>query len=113
MNITNAPSANIHLKLFLCTARLMAEKLEFYQYQYYEYEDEDDDVDEVYFSSSSSLHIGNRRWGDGGYIRSGRQQARPTNRSNLQDPGAAGSSCEPKKKEANSVHLRVDGQRGH
>ncbi|GAB2287067.1 hypothetical protein Dimus_021452 [Dionaea muscipula] len=80
-----------------------SEELEFYQYQYYEYEDDDDDVDEVYFSSSSSLHIGNRRWGNGGYIRSGRQQARPTNRSNLQDPGAAGSSCEPKMKEANSV----------
>ncbi|GAB4835279.1 hypothetical protein Ancab_000188 [Ancistrocladus abbreviatus] len=36
---------------------------EFYAY---EYEDEEDDMDEAYFSNSTSLRIGNRRWGVGG-----------------------------------------------
>ncbi|KAL1347926.1 hypothetical protein HN51_023931 [Arachis hypogaea] len=76
---------------------------DFYQYQYdYEYDDEDDDdLDEVYYGSSSSLRIGNRRWGDNGYVRSGRLEARPVPRSNFQDPGGASSSSrQPKKKEA-------------
>ncbi|KAJ6670960.1 RING/U-BOX SUPERFAMILY PROTEIN [Salix viminalis] len=64
----------------------------------YEYEDEDD-LDEVYLSSSSSLRIGNRRWGNNGYVRAGHQEARPVHRSNFEDSGA-GSSREPKKKEA-------------
>ncbi|GMH07621.1 hypothetical protein Nepgr_009461 [Nepenthes gracilis] len=64
----------------------------------YEYEDEDDSMDEAYFNNSSSLRIGNRRWGDNGYVRSGRQEARPIYRSNPQDSGA-GSSHEPRKKE--------------
>ncbi|KAL9273101.1 hypothetical protein AKJ16_DCAP21066 [Drosera capensis] len=75
-------------------------ELEFYQYQYDEYEEEDEDIDEAYFSHSPSLRIGNRRWGDNGYIRSGRQEVRPVNSSNLHDSGA-GSSREPKKKERN------------
>ncbi|GAB4855978.1 hypothetical protein Ancab_024618 [Ancistrocladus abbreviatus] len=66
--------------------------------EFYAYEDEEDDMDEVYFHNSHSLRIGNRRWGDNGYIRSGRQEARPVHRSNFQDSGA-GSSREPKKKE--------------
>ncbi|KAL6284602.1 hypothetical protein ACE6H2_015531 [Prunus campanulata] len=67
---------------------------------YYPYEDEeDDDLDEAYFSSSSSIRIGNRRWGDNGYVRGGRQEARPVHRSNIEDSGAS-SSREPRKKEA-------------
>ncbi|BFG30175.1 hypothetical protein CerSpe_164480 [Prunus speciosa] len=67
---------------------------------YYPYEDEeDDDLDEAYFSSSSSIRIGNRRWGDNGYVRGGRQEARPVQRSNIEDLGAS-SSREPRKKEA-------------
>ncbi|XP_050283817.1 uncharacterized protein LOC126723882 [Quercus robur] len=68
--------------------------------EYYPYEDEDeeDDLDEVYFSSSSSIRIGNRRWGDNGFVRGGRQEARPVHRSNYQDPGAS-SSREPRRKE--------------
>lgn len=65
---------------------------------FYSYED-DEDLDEVYFGSSSSLRIGNRRWGDNGYVRAGRQEARPVHRPNVQDP-AAGPSRQPKKKEA-------------
>ncbi|KAE8711331.1 hypothetical protein F3Y22_tig00110299pilonHSYRG00344 [Hibiscus syriacus] len=76
----------------------MYDNLEVY-YDYYPYEDEDDEEDEVYYTYSPSLCIGNRRWGDSGYVRSGRQEARPVQRSNFQDTGA-GSSREPKKKEA-------------
>lgn len=68
-------------------------------YQYYEYE-EDEDEDEAYYNNSPSLRIGNRRWGDNGFVRAGRQEARPAPpRSNSQDSGA-GSSREPKKKDA-------------
>lgn len=65
----------------------------------YEYEDEEDDLDEAYLSRSPNLRIGNRRWGDNGYVRAGRQEARPVYRPNVQDSGAS-SSREPKKKEA-------------
>ncbi|KAL4326103.1 hypothetical protein GQ457_11G019130 [Hibiscus cannabinus] len=67
-------------------------------YDYYPYEDEDEEEDEVYYTNSLSLRIGNRRWGDNGYVRSGRQEARPVTRSNFQDTGA-GSSREPTRKE--------------
>ena len=69
-------------------------------YYPYEYDDDDDDLDEVYLSSSPSLRIGNRRWGDNGYVRAGRQEARPVYQADFKDSGA-GSSSEPnKKKEA-------------
>ncbi|KAF8398247.1 hypothetical protein HHK36_017174 [Tetracentron sinense] len=64
----------------------------------YQYEDDEDDLDEVYFRSSSGIRIGNRRWGDNGYVRAGRREARPVNRENSQDP-SAGPSRDPKKKE--------------
>ncbi|KAH7542192.1 hypothetical protein FEM48_Zijuj02G0047100 [Ziziphus jujuba var. spinosa] len=77
--------------------------LDVYDYleDYCEYDDLDevDDLDEAYFNYSSSLRIGNRRWGYNGYISAGRQEARPVYRSNFQDSGA-GSSQQPKKKEA-------------
>ncbi|KAF7120861.1 hypothetical protein RHSIM_Rhsim13G0210600 [Rhododendron simsii] len=68
---------------------------------YYPYEgDEDDDLDEVYLSHSSSLRLGNRRWGDNGFVRGGRLEARPVSRPNTQDiSGGAGPSRERKKKE--------------
>ncbi|KAL2510907.1 RING/U-box superfamily protein [Abeliophyllum distichum] len=64
-------------------------------YDYY-YEDEDEDL---YLGSSSSLRIGNRRWGDNGYVRTGRQEARPISRPNFQDSGA-GPSRQTNNKEA-------------
>lgn len=69
---------------------------------YYQYEEVDDDLDdEAYYGSSSSFRIGNRRWGDNGYVRAGRQEARPAHhRSTFQDSGGASSSREPKNKEA-------------
>ncbi|KAA8550161.1 hypothetical protein F0562_001823 [Nyssa sinensis] len=65
----------------------------------YSYEDDEEDMDEVYFGSSSSIRIGNRRWGDTGYVRAGRQEARPVYQLNTQDSGA-GPSREAKKKES-------------
>ncbi|CAN6485941.1 unnamed protein product [Victoria cruziana] len=67
----------------------------------YEYDDDEDDdhddyEEEAYFGRSSNLRIGNRRWGDSGYIRGGRKEARPVY---CQDVGA-GSSRGPRKKEA-------------
>ncbi|KAK4339121.1 hypothetical protein RND71_040583 [Anisodus tanguticus] len=65
----------------------------------YAYEDEEE-LEDFYFTSSPSLRIGNRRWGDNGYVRAGRQEARPAHRPpNSQDLGA-GSSRQAKKKEA-------------
>ncbi|XP_057953700.1 uncharacterized protein LOC131147996 isoform X1 [Malania oleifera] len=64
---------------------------------FYLYEDDVDDLDEAYYNISSSLRIGNRRWGDNGYVRAGRQEARPIHRSNFSDASAS-SSREPKKK---------------
>lgn len=66
---------------------------------YYQYEYEHEDLDEVYFGGSSSLRIGNWRWGDNGYVRAGRLEARPAYRPNFQESGAS-SSRVPKKKEA-------------
>ncbi|KAL3498244.1 hypothetical protein ACH5RR_040976 [Cinchona calisaya] len=73
---------------------------------FYSYEDEEEDLDEVYLGSSSSLRIGNRRWGDNGYVRAGRQEARPVHRPNIQD-SAAGPSRQPKKKEIASAKESV------
>ncbi|CAD6228113.1 unnamed protein product [Miscanthus lutarioriparius] len=50
-------------------------------HQQYQYDDAEDDLDEesYYMSRSPSIRIGNRRWGDNGYIRGGRKEARPVN----------------------------------
>ncbi|XP_039014304.1 uncharacterized protein LOC120144268 isoform X2 [Hibiscus syriacus] len=71
-------------------------------YYHYPYEDDDEEEDEVYYNSAPSLRFGNRRWGDNGYVRSGRQEARPVQRSSSSQNTAASSSSsssEPKKKE--------------
>lgn len=79
-------------------------EMEFFPYEYEDefFEDEDDDdLEDAYLNNSASVRIGNRRWGDNGYVRAGRQEARPVLRPYTQDQGA-GSSREPKKKEASS-----------
>ncbi|KAL3828698.1 hypothetical protein ACJIZ3_017500 [Penstemon smallii] len=63
---------------------------------YYYDEDEDEDINEAYLGSSSSLRIGNRRWGDSGYVRAGRQEARPV----IQSGAGPSTSRQPKKKES-------------
>ncbi|XP_031402400.1 uncharacterized protein LOC116211981 isoform X1 [Punica granatum] len=74
----------------------------FYDYDY-SYEDDDGNLDEDdYFNVSPGLRIGNRRWGENGYVRAGRQEARPICQSNFSDSGSSSSSSsrQPKKKEA-------------
>lgn len=75
-----------------------------------EVEDEDDDLEEAYFNSPS-IRIGNRRWGDNGYVRAGRQEARPVYRANPQDEGASSSSHQPKKKEVAAKETVGTGRR--
>ena len=74
------------------------------------HDDDEEDLHEVYLSRSSSLRIDNRRWRDNGYVRAGRQEARPVYRPNLQASGA-GPSREPRKKEA-APNEAVVGRRG-
>lgn len=80
------------------------EKEEMFEVEEYEYDDEEDDLDEVYLGSSPSLRIGNRRWGDNGYVRAGRQEARPIVRPSVLDAGA-GPSHQRKKKETPAKEL--------
>ncbi|TVU36819.1 hypothetical protein EJB05_18768 [Eragrostis curvula] len=69
-------------------------------YHQYQYDDDEDDLDEesYYMSRSPSIRIGNRRWGDNGYIRGGRREARPRPAQNESADG--GPSRTPKNKEA-------------
>ncbi|XP_010938563.1 uncharacterized protein [Elaeis guineensis] len=79
---------------------------QYYNDQDYADDDNDDDGDELdesyYISSSSSIRIGNRRWGDNGYVRAGRKEARPVGQRSFDDSGAGPSQC-PKKKESSKV----------
>ncbi|KAJ9542737.1 hypothetical protein OSB04_029243 [Centaurea solstitialis] len=76
---------------------------DFYPYSYdYEEEEDDEDLDEVYLGRSSNINIriGNRRWGNNGFVRAGKQEARPVHQQpHSQDCDAGPSSREPKKKE--------------
>nr|GEU69287.1 putative RING/U-box superfamily protein [Tanacetum cinerariifolium] len=72
----------------------------------YDEEEDDEDLDEVYLGRSSNINIriGNRRWGNNGFVRAGKQEARPVNQQpQFQDSGAGSSSREPKKKEASAA----------
>uniref|UniRef100_A0A7N1A0B5 RING-type domain-containing protein n=1 Tax=Kalanchoe fedtschenkoi TaxID=63787 RepID=A0A7N1A0B5_KALFE len=69
-----------------------------YAYGYADDDDDDgEDMDEAYYPNST-IRLGNRRWGDNGYVRSGRQEARPIYHPNHQASGS-GSSREPKQKQ--------------
>lgn len=67
--------------------------------QYYPYEDDDEELEDAYLGESPSLRIGNRRWGYNGYVRAGRQEARPVLRQEFTGPS---SSREPVTKQASS-----------
>ncbi|KAJ4908478.1 RING/U-box superfamily protein [Raphanus sativus] len=59
-----------------------------------EYEEEDeDDLDEFYLHGSN-LRLGNRRWGDNGFVRSGRQEARPAQAQHKHHRGGQASGSE-------------------
>lgn len=66
-------------------------------YPYDPYEDDNEEFEDAYLGVSPSLRIGNRRWGDNGYVRAGRQEARPVLRSEFAGPS---SSREPVTKHA-------------
>ncbi|KAM7273315.1 hypothetical protein ACFE04_027979 [Oxalis oulophora] len=78
---------------------------------YYAYEDEEDDLDDVYFSSVPTLRIGNRRWGDTGYVRAGRQEASPrvVSRPNSQGGPGTGAPRASKKKENDACATNFGG----
>lgn len=70
------------------------------------YDDEEEEYpDEYYLGRSSSLRIGNRRWGDNGYVRGGRQEARPAHCSSSSQDSGAGPSRQPKKKDTPAKEL--------
>uniref|UniRef100_A0A0D9VAD1 RING-type domain-containing protein n=1 Tax=Leersia perrieri TaxID=77586 RepID=A0A0D9VAD1_9ORYZ len=87
-------------------------------YHSYQYDVDEDDLDEeaYYMSRSPSIRIGNRRWGDNGFVRGGRKEARPVmSRQSLNDADA-GPSRTPKKKDVSasgsgSVSKEVAGRR--
>ncbi|XP_074310589.1 uncharacterized protein LOC141646611 [Silene latifolia] len=83
----------------------------YYQYQYQHDYEEQDDLDDVYLHNSSAPRIGNRRWGDNGYIRAGRQEARPAYRSNLHDSGIGPSSSRQRKQK--EADMESDGSSSH
>ncbi|KAD7477226.1 hypothetical protein R6Q59_007083 [Mikania micrantha] len=87
---------------------------DFYPYGYEEADDDDDeDLDEVYLGRSSNINIriGNRRWGNNGFVRAGKQEARPVHpQPHFQDSGA-GPSHEPKKKQAAAADVAAVGRR--
>lgn len=48
--------------------------------RYFEEYDEDEEVENYYFSAAAGrarIVLGNRRWGENGYVSAGRQHARP------------------------------------
>jgi hypothetical protein len=63
--------------------------------QYYDEYDDDDEVEQYYFSAAAGhlrVRLGNRPWGENGFVASGRMQARPANRSNKGGKGAKAAS---------------------
>ncbi|ESQ41198.1 hypothetical protein EUTSA_v10014482mg [Eutrema salsugineum] len=73
-----------------------------------EYEDEDDDDLDEFYLHGSSLRLGNRRWGDNGFVRSGRQEARPVQHKHRGGQASASesgssSSREPKEKTSSAI----------
>lgn len=62
---------------------------------FYDEYDDDDEVEDYYFSSAAGrarIVLGNRRWGENGYVASGRQQGRPVQRVTTK-AGQGGSSA--------------------
>ncbi|KAG2334226.1 hypothetical protein Bca52824_005406 [Brassica carinata] len=59
-----------------------------------EYEEEDEDDLEEFYLHGSNLRLGNRRWGDNGFVRSGRQEARPAQAQHKHHRGGQASGSE-------------------
>ena len=75
---------------------------------------EEDDYDDDYFKSN--IRIGNRRWGDNGYVRAGRREARPVSVKHLsaavaQADEAGSSSFRPGKNKEKAPPKEATGRR--
>ncbi|KFK25505.1 hypothetical protein AALP_AA8G123400 [Arabis alpina] len=57
----------------------------------YEEEEEDDDEIEEFYMHGAGPRLGNRRWGDNGFVRAGRQEARPVHPKNRGGQAASAS----------------------
>lgn len=55
-----------------------------------DYQDDYDVYEEPYYTSN--VRLGNRRWGDSGYVRGGRREARPVGVRQVADPDSIGGS---------------------
>ncbi|KAF8071339.1 hypothetical protein HT031_001423 [Scenedesmus sp. PABB004] len=58
--------------------------------------EEDEEIESYYFSSAAGrarVVLGNRRWGEGGYLRAGRMYARPVQGGGRATPNAAGGKA--------------------
>ncbi|VVB14268.1 unnamed protein product [Arabis nemorensis] len=70
-----------------------------------EYEEEEDDEElEEFYMHGAGPRLANRRWGDNGFVRAGRQEARPVQPKNRggQASGSS-SSSEPKEKTSSAL----------
>lgn len=74
-----------------------------YEDQYDDDDEEEEELNEMYLHRSPYLRIGNRRWGDNGYVRAGRQEARPIVPHQQSE---AGPSRERKKKEKENTVVK-------
>ena len=75
---------------------------------------EEDDFDDYYFKSN--IRIGNRRWGDNGFVRAGRREARPVAVKQLaaavaQADEAGSSSFRPGKNKEKAPAKEATGRR--
>lgn len=78
----------------------------------YGHEEGDDLLDEDdYFSVQPGLRIGNRRWGENGYVRAGRREARPVHHSNFANSGSSGSSSSGQPKGKEVANMSATGRR--
>ncbi|XP_057864574.2 uncharacterized protein LOC131072436 [Cryptomeria japonica] len=70
---------------------------------------EDDIYEERYYTSN--LRLGNRRWGDNGYVRAGRKEARPVGVSQVHSPEDDMGSSSTRPKKGKEISKDVTGRR--
>ena len=71
---------------------------------------EDEEIEAFYFSSAAGrarILLGNRRFGQGGYIAGGRRHARPVRQQQQQQQQQASSASKKEKNKGLSKHVRV------
>lgn len=64
--------------------------------QYYQEYDDDEEVEAYYFSAAAGrarVTLGNRRWGENGYVASGHQRGRPVTRAGGKGKGASAAAA--------------------